>query len=154
MVFRICGFFQVFWGKKLVVTKNRVPSIPAKMKNIFWGGRKFFFFAICLKNTLSTLENRLEGLGYRKRSGKVVFPNFDFFFFLEIWLFFLQKCSSSTNLDGQIFSSKMAKNQGPKSQIRPGAKGCKKRFPRDFGNFSQKMSQNVICKAVDKNVPI
>ena len=75
-------FFPGFLEKKIGRDQKSSALNTCKNEKYFLGGRKIFFFAICLKNTLSTLENRLEGLRYRKRSGKVVFPNFDFFFLL------------------------------------------------------------------------
>ena len=82
-------FFPGFLEKKIGRDQKSSALNTCKNEKYFLGGRKIFFFAICLKNTQSTLENRLEGLRYRKRSGKVVFPNFDFFF-ATLVIFFTQ----------------------------------------------------------------
>ena len=81
MVFRICGFFQVFWKKKLVVTKNRVPSIPAKMKNIFWGVEKSFFLQYALKTPYQLWKIDWKAWGTEKGQEK-------WFSQISIFLFF------------------------------------------------------------------
>ena len=83
--------FPGFLEKKIGRDQKSSALNTCKNGKYFLRGRNFFFFAICLKNTLSTLENRLEGLRYGKRSGKVVFPNLDFFFFFAtLAIFFPQ----------------------------------------------------------------
>ena len=120
-----------------------MSSLPAVARGVFFFDFKSFsyiglFFCKNVRIFCAALLYR----HFRFLKINLIFKSLSY-----IGLFFSQFCGALLNGDGQIFSSKMAKNQGPKSQIRPGAKGCKKRFPRDFGNFSQKMSQNVICKA-------
>ena len=83
-------FFPGFLEKKLVVTKNRVPSIPAKMKNIFWGVEKSFFLQYALKTPYQLWKIDWKAWGTEKGPEKWFSQISIFFFFATLAIFFPQ----------------------------------------------------------------